>query len=266
MPRFAANLTMMYTELGFLDRFAAASRDGFTAVEYLFPYEHPAATLAASLKDHGQRQVLFNAPPGDWKAGERGITALPGREQEFRDGFLRALEYAHVLECPRIHCMAGLTPAGVDRARLLGVYTANLAWAAEKARAAGVAVLIEPIALRNILGFFLNCQAEAHAIVSEIGAPNLKILMDLFHCQVEEGDLAIKIRKYLADPKQTRVGHFQVAGVPERHEPDTGEVRYEYLFDLIDGLGYDGWIGCEYTPAAATSQGLGWFKKWKAAA
>ncbi len=263
MPRFAANLTMMYTEHAFLDRFVAAARDGFTAVEYMFPYEHPAPTLAALLKEHGLRQVLFNAPPGDWKAGERGITALPGREQEFRDGFLRALEYAHVLECPRIHCMAGLAPAGVDRAHVLGVYTANLAWAAEKARGAGIAVLIEPIALRSMPGFFLNRQAEAHAIVAEIGAPNLKILMDLFHCQVEEGDLAIKIRKYLADPKQTRVGHFQVAGVPERHEPDTGEVRYEYLFRLIDELGHEGWIGCEYAPAAATSAGLGWFQKWK---
>jgi hydroxypyruvate isomerase len=265
MPRFAANLTMMYTEHSFLDRFAAAARDGFTAVEYLFPYEHPAATLAEKLKEHGLRQVLFNAPPGDWKAGERGITALPGREQEFRDGFLRALEYAHAFDCPRIHCMAGLAPADADRAQFRRVYIANLTWAAEKARAAGVAVLIEPIALRNIPGFFLNRQAEAHAIIEEIGTPNLKILMDLFHCQVEEGDLAIKIRKYLADPKQTRVSHFQVAGVPERHEPDRGEVRYEYLFDLIDELGYDGWIGCEYAPAAGTSAGLGWFQKWRAA-
>ncbi len=159
--------------------------------------------------------------------------------------------------------MAGLSPAGVDRAHLLGVYTANLAWAAEQARVAGIQLLIEPIALRNIPGFFLNRQEEAHAIVAEIGAPNLKILMDLFHCQVEEGDLAIRIRKYLADPKQTRVGHFQIAGVPERHEPDTGEVNYSYLFDVIDGLGYEGWIGCEYIPAAGTSDGLGWFKKWK---
>jgi hydroxypyruvate isomerase len=261
MPRFAANLTMMYTEHSSLDRFAAAARDGFTAVEYLFPYEHPAATVAAQLKEHGLRQVLLNAPPGDWKAGERGVTALPGREQEFRDGFLLALDYAGVLQCPRIHAMAGIAPAGVDRARLLGVYTANLAWAAEQARAAGSVLLIEPIARRNTPGFFLNRQDEAHAIVAEIGAPNLKIQMDLFHCQVEEGDLAIKISKYLADPKQTRVGHFQIAGVPERHEPDTGEVNYDYLFDLIDELGYEGWIGCEYIPAAATSTGLGWFKK-----
>jgi hydroxypyruvate isomerase len=260
MPRFAANLTMMYTEHNFLDRFAAAARDGFKAVEYLFPYEYPAATLAAELKGHGLRQVLFNSPPGDWKAGERGIAALPGREQEFRDGFLLALEYGLALESPRIHAMAGLAPKGADRAHLLSVYTANLAWAAERAQAAGIDLLIEPIAQRNVPGFFLNRQEEAHAIAAEIGAPNLKILMDLFHCQVEEGDLAMRIRKYLADPKTARVGHFQIAGVPERHEPDTGEVRFSYLYDLIDQLKYEGWIGCEYIPAGNTSAGLGWFK------
>jgi len=263
MPRFAANLTMMYTEHGFLERFGAAAQDGFTAVEYLFPYEFPAATLAAELKEHGLKQVLFNAPPGDWKAGERGIAALPGREQEFRDGFLLALEYGRALGCARIHAMAGLAPKGADRAQLLGVYKTNLAWAAEQARAAGVDLLIEPIAQRNIPGFFLNRQEEAHAIAAEIGAPNLKILMDLFHCQVEEGDLAMRIRKYLADPKATRVGHFQIAGVPERHEPDTGEVNFSYLFGIIDQLGFEGWIGCEYAPAAGTSAGLGWFEKWK---
>jgi 2-dehydrotetronate isomerase len=265
MPRFAANLTMMYQEHGFLDRFGAAARDGFRFVEYLFPYEHPAPKLAVLLKENGLRQVLFNAPPGDWKAGERGIAALPGREQEFHDGFLRALEYAHALSCPSIHAMAGLAPAGADHGQFRAVYTSNLAWAAEKARAAHVDLLIEPIAKRNIPGFFLNRQDEAHTIVEEVGAPNLKVLMDLFHCQVEEGDLAFKMRKYLADPKQTRVGHFQIAGVPERHEPDTGEVNFAYLFDLIDKLGYEGYIGCEYIPAATASQGLGWFKKWKAA-
>jgi len=263
MPRFAANLAMMYQEHSFPDRFAAASRDGFTAVEYLFPYEYPAATLAALLKEHGLRQVLFNSPPGDWKAGERGIAALPGREQEFRDGFLRALEYAGALSCPRIHAMAGLIADQnrVDSRSYAATYLDNLSWAAEKAQKAGIDLLIEPIAQRNIPGFFLNRQDEAHAYVAEVGAPNLKILMDLFHCQVEEGDLAIRIRKYLADPKQTRVGHFQIAGVPERHEPDTGEVNYEYLFELIDELGYEGWIGCEYIPAKATSAGLGWFRK-----
>lgn len=265
MPRFAANLTMMYQEHAFLDRFAAARRDGFNAIEFMSPYEYPAAAIAAQLKEHGLVQALFNSPAGDWKAGERGIAALPGREKEFRDGFLLALEYACAMGCPRVHAMAGVVPAGADRAHLLGVYTANLAWAAEQAQIAGVQLLIEPIALRNIPGFFLNRQEEAHTLVAQIGAPNLKILMDLFHCQVEEGDLAIRIRKYLADPKQSRVGHFQIAGVPERHEPDTGEVNYGYLFDVIDGLGYEGWVGCEYIPAGATSAGLGWFQRWKAA-
>ncbi len=265
MPRFAANLTMMYQEHAFLDRFAAALHDGFTAVEFMFPYEHPAATIAAQLDAHGLKLVLFNSPAGDWKAGERGIAALPGREKEFRDGFLLALEYAQELHCPRVHAMPGVVPAGADRAHLLGVYTANLAWAAEQAQIAGVELLIEPIAQRNMPGFFLNRQEEAHALAAQIGAPNLKILMDLFHCQVEEGDLAIRIRKYLADPKQSRVGHLQIAGVPERHEPNTGEVNYSYLFDQIDGLGYEGWIGCEYLPAGATSAGLGWFQRWKAA-
>lgn len=260
MPNFAANLTMMYQEHAFLDRFAAAARDGFTAVEYLFPYEYPAETLAGLLKENGLIQVLFNAPPGDWKAGERGIAALPGREAEFREGFLRALEYARALNCPRIHTMAGLVASGADRGKMREVYITNLRWAAEQAQKQNVDVLIEPIAHRNIANFFLNTQEEGHTAASETGAANLKILMDLFHCQVCEGDLAIRIKKYLQDPKQTRVGHFQIAGVPERHEPDTGEVRYEYLFNLIDSLGYQGWIGCEYVPAAGTSEGLGWFK------
>lgn len=266
MPRFAANLTMMYAEHGFLDRFAAAARDGFTAVEFLLPYDYPAATLAALLKENGLRQVLFNSPCGNWKSGDRGLAAVPGREQEFRDGFLLALEYARVLQCPRVHAMAGIPPSETNRAEVRGIYAANVAWAAEKAQAAGVEVVIEPIAQRNMPGFFLNRQDEAHAIAAEIGAPNLKVMMDLFHCQVEEGDLAFKIRQYLSNPRETRIGHFQLAGVPERHEPSAGEVNYAYLFDLIDRLGYEGWIGCEYSPAAGTSEGLGWFQKWKAAA
>ncbi|MDR3777466.1 MAG: hydroxypyruvate isomerase family protein [Terracidiphilus sp.] len=265
MPRFAANLTMMYAEHNFLDRFAAAASDGFTAVEYLFPYEHSAKTLAALLKEHGLTQVLFNSPAGDWKAGERGLTALPGREREFREGFLRALEYARAMECPRIHTMAGIAPAGSDRALMHETFVANLAWAAGLAAKEGMDVLIEPIAQRNMPGFFLNFQEEAHAIATATGCSNVKILMDLFHCQVAEGDLAIKIRKYIQDPKQTRVGHFQIAGVPERHEPDTGEVRYDYLFELIDEVGFDGWIGCEYVPAGGISEGLGWFKKYASA-
>jgi len=260
MPRFAANLSMMYREHDFLDRFAAAARDGFSAVEYLFPYEYPAEKLAALLKENRLRQVLFNAPPGDWNAGERGNTALPGRAAEFREGFARALDYAAALDCPRIHAMAGLMPAGADRAQFRATYIENLVWATEQAQAAGVDVLIEPIAQRNIPGFFLNRQDDGHAIVAEIGAPNLKVMLDYFHCQVEEGDLAIKTRRYLAE-KPSRVAHIQIAGVPERNEPSTGEVNYPFLFDLLDELGYDGWIGCEYIPRAGTSEGLGWMKE-----
>jgi len=261
MPRFAANLTMMYTEHSFLDRFAAAARDGFKAVEFLFPYDFQAGTLAGLLKENNLIQVLFNAPPGDFQAGERGCAALPGREAEFREGFLRALEYARVLNCPRIHAMAGIAPPGAERGRMRDTYVANLAWAAKQAEAEGVDVLIEPIAERNMPGYFLNRHEEAHAIAAEIDSPNVKIQMDLFHCQVAQGDLAMNIRKYLQYPIETRVGHFQIAGVPERHEPDSGEVNYDYLFDLIDSLGYQGWMGCEYTPRAGTSEGLDWFRR-----
>jgi len=260
MPRFAANLSMLYNEHAFLDRFAAAAADGFRAVEYLFPYAHPAAELAARLRDHGLQQVLFNAPPGDFDAGERGIACLPGREAEFRSGFAQALAYAEALACPRIHVMAGLAPAGADRAALQATYEANLAWAAGQAAAAGRDVLIEPINTRDIPGFFLNRQDEAHDIVQRIAAPNLKVQMDLYHCQIVEGDLAKKLEAYLPTG---RVGHLQIAGVPERHEPDVGEINYPYLFERIDALGYTGVIGAEYRPKGATSAGLGWFQPWK---
>jgi hydroxypyruvate isomerase len=255
MPRFAANLSMLYNEHAFLDRFAAAAADGFRAVEYLFPYEHPAAELAARLKAHGLQQVLFNAPPGDWAAGERGLACLPGREDEFKRGVERALDYARALQCPRIHLMAGLAPDGADRAALHASYLANLAWAAAQAR--DIDFLIEPINTRDIPRFFLNRQDEAHAVVAAVGAPNLKVQMDLYHCQIVEGDLAKKIERYLPGG---RVGHLQIAGVPERHEPDIGEVHYPYLFDLIDRLGYAGWIGCEYRPRNQSSAGLAWMK------
>jgi 2-dehydrotetronate isomerase len=258
MPKFAANLSMLYNEHGFLDRFAAAAADGFKAVEYLFPYEHPAAELAARLQAHGLQQVLFDAPPGDWAAGERGTTCLPGREAEFRDGVLRAIDYAYVLGCPRIHPLAGLAPepdSSADRARLRATYVANLAWAAAQAR--DIDFLIEPINTRDIPRFFLNRQDHAHEIVIEVGAPNLKVQMDLYHCQIVEGDLAKKIEMYLPTG---RIGHFQIAGVPERQEPDVGEINHPYLFALIDRLGYEGWIGCEYRPKGKTSAGLGWLR------
>ncbi len=261
MPQFAANLSLMYTEHGFLERFAAAAADGFKAVEYLFPYAHPAAELAQRLAEQGLKQVLFNAPPGDFEAGERGLACLPGREFEFRRGVLeQALPYAQALRCPRIHLMAGQVPQGAQRAGLRATYISNLRWAAREAAAMGVDVLIEPINTRDIPGYFLNRQDDAHAIVQEVGASNLKVQMDLYHCQIVEGDLAMKLRQYLPTGN---VGHIQIAGVPQRHEPDLGELNHPYLFALLDELGYSGHIGCEYRPRAGTSAGLGWFQPYK---
>jgi hydroxypyruvate isomerase len=261
MPRFAANLSMMYTEHAFIDRFEAAAKDGFDAVEYLFPYAHPAAEIAQRLADHGLQQVLFNAPPGDWDAGARGMACLADRRDEFRRALLdQALPYAQALNCPRIHLMAGLAPTGADRAALRATYVDNLAWAAGEAAKSGIDVLIEPINTRDIPGYFLNRQDEAHAIVQEVGAANLKVQMDLYHCQIVEGDLAMKLRRYLPTG---RVGHLQIAGVPQRHEPDLGEVNYAYLFDLLDELGWAGHIGCEYRPRGATSAGLGWMAAYR---
>ncbi|AJZ84241.1 2-oxo-tetronate isomerase [Streptomyces sp. AgN23] len=255
MPRFAANLSTMYTEHDFLDRFAAASADGFEAVEYLFPYPYDATELRRRLDDHGLRQVLFNAPPGAWESGERGLAALPGREAELRSGVERALEYAAELGSPRVHMMAGLVGPAQDPAEHRDTYLANLARAAERAAAAGVDILIEPINGRDMPGYFLSRQAEAHTVVREVGASNLKVQLDLYHCQIVEGDLTTTLRR---DLPTGRVGHLQIAGVPDRHEPDRGELDIRHLFGVIDELGFDGWIGCEYIPRAGTSEGLGW--------
>ncbi|MDP3355715.1 MAG: hydroxypyruvate isomerase family protein [Polaromonas sp.] len=277
MPKFAANLSMMYPELPFLDRFEAAAGDGFKAVEFLFPYGFDKRELAARLRSHGLQQVLFNAPPGGtdaasiaraWeKIGDRGTAAVSGREAEFRAGVLLALEYAEALDCPRIHLMAGLIGAGQEREEVRPTYVTNLRWAAMEAAKHGRDVLIEPINTRDVPRFFLNRQDHAHEIVAEVGAPNLKVQMDLYHCQIVEGDVATKIRQYLPTGA---VGHFQIAGVPERHEPDIGELNYPYLFGVIDEVsaacGWDGWIGCEYRPrqggqSGGTSAGLGWLPR-----
>jgi hydroxypyruvate isomerase len=277
MPKFAANLSMMYPELPFLERFEAAAGDGFKAVEFLFPYSFDRQELAARLKGNGLQQVLFNAPPGGtdaasiaqaWeKAGDRGTAAVPGREAEFRAGVLLALDYAEVLDCPRIHLMAGLLAAGQEREEVRPTYVSNLRWAAAEAAKQGRDVLIEPINTRDVPRFFLNRQDHAHEILAEVGASNLKVQMDLYHCQIVEGDVAMKIRKYLPTGA---VGHFQIAGVPERHEPDIGEMNYPYLFAVIDEVtracGWDGWLGCEYRPRqggepGGTSAGLGWLPR-----
>jgi hydroxypyruvate isomerase len=257
MLRFAANLSFLYGENAFPDRFAAAARDGFTAVEYLFPYEYPAQQVASWLQTHGLAQVLFNAPPGNWAAGDRGIASLPGREAEFRAAIQTALEYAQKLSCPRVHVMAGLQPSGIERAAMRSTFVTNLTWAVKQAAPSGIELLIEPINTRDMPGYFLNRQDEAHAVVDEIGSPALKVQMDLYHCQIVEGDVSMKLRKYLGK----NVGHLQVASVPDRNEPDQGELNYDYVFGLIEELGYNGWIGCEYRPKAGTSEGLAWLKK-----
>ncbi len=257
MPRFAANLSMMYTEVPFLERFGACAADGFRAVEFLFPYEHPAQVIRDELDRHGLQQVLFNAPPGSFEAGERGIAGLPGRRDEFQQGIAQAIEYAKVLGCPRVHVMAGLLKRESEFTAQRELYVDNLGWAARKLGDAGLTMLIEPINTRDIPGYLLNTQADAHAIVERIGASNLKVQMDLYHCQIVEGDVAMKIRKHLSG-----VGHIQIAGVPQRHEPDIGELNYPYLFELLDELGYDGWIGCEYRPKGRTSDGLRWLRPY----
>jgi len=257
MPRLAANLSMMYTEYAFLDRFAAAAADGFDAVEFLFPYEHAPEEIAARLQRHGLTQALFNLPPGDWGAGERGVAALPGREAAFSEGVQTALRYALATGCRRLHAMAGRVPGGADRAVMRATYIANLRAAAEVLAPHGITLLIEPINTRDIPGYFLNLQQQAHEVVAEVGAPNLRVQMDFYHCQVMEGDLLARFKAH-----QAGVAHIQIAGVPERHEPDTGEVAYPWLFAQLDALGYDGFVGCEYRPRAGTTIGLDWARPW----
>lgn len=259
MLRFAANLTWMYAEHALNDRFAAAARDGFTAVELLFPYEQTASSLAAQLRDHGLSLILMNAPPGNWEDGERGMACIPGKQKAFRESMETALAYARTLGCSRVHVMAGAEPAGVERSVLRDTYLSNLSWAGGRAAAEGVKLLIEPINRRDVPGYFLNSQQDAHEIVDEIGNPALHVQMDLYHCQIIEGDVSTKLRKYLPGKN---VGHIQIASVPDRNEPDSGELDYGYLLRLIDSLNYDGWIGCEYRPRARTSEGLGWLRRF----
>ena len=258
MPKFAANLSMMFQEVPFLDRFAAARAAGFAGVEFLFPYDFPKEEVAARLNAAGLSQALFNTVPGDFAKGERGLAALPGREAEVQAGVDKALDYAAALGCPTIHCMAGLRPADVPDETLEATYVANLTTTAAKAAGQGIVVVIEPINTRDIPGYFLNYQRQGRKIVERIGAANLKLQLDLYHCQIMEGDLAMHIRDY-ADI----TGHVQIAGVPERHEPDVGEVNYPYLYELLDRIGYAGWVGCEYRPRGRTEDGLGWFAPWR---
>lgn len=250
MPRFAANLSMMFAERPFLDRFAAAAAAGFEGVEFLFPYEHEPQAIRDALDAAGLRQALFNCPPGDWAAGERGMAAIPGRESEFRESFAQALRYAEAIRPDRLHVMAGLTSGAQARA----AYVANLRWAAEQAP--DRVLVIEPINTRDIPGYFLTRSDEAVAVIEEVGAPNLRLQFDLYHAQIMEGDLTRRLERLMP-----LIEHIQIAGVPDRHEPDAGEVNFPHLFAELDRLGYDGWVGCEYRPAARTEDGLGWFAR-----
>ena len=261
MPRFAANLTMLFTELDFLARFAAAAHCGFAAVEYLFPYAYPREQLADLLRKHGFTQVLHNLPAGDWERGERGIACHPDRVGEFQEGVERAIEYARSLGCRQINCLAGIAPASIPHGRTRETFIANLKYATPRLAEQGIKLLIEPINTRDIPGFFLSTSMQALEIVQEANETNLYLQYDVYHMQMMEGNLADTIRKNLG-----RIAHIQVADVPGRHEPGTGEINYKFLFQHLDAIGYQGWVGCEYKPLAKTEDGLRWLAPYEHAA
>jgi hydroxypyruvate isomerase len=256
MPRFAANLSFLFTEVDFLQRFAAARKAGFRGVEFHFPYEWPHEELERAARDAGVEVVLFNLP-GNWQRGERGIACHPDRVPEFRDGVAQALEYARVLRCPRVNCLAGIAPPDADPDQVLTTFVENLRYAALAAGEAGLTLVMEPINTRSIPGFYLNTTAQGLELIREVGTDNLKIQYDVFHMQIMEGDLAKTIEAGLDD-----IGHLQVADVPDRHEPGSGEVNFPWLFGWIDRVGYRGWVGAEYAPAGRTEDGLGWLKPY----
>lgn len=255
MPRFAANLSTLFTELPFLDRFAAAKAAGFKAVEFQSPYAFPAAEVAARLERNGLTAVLFNAPMGNVEAGERGLAAQPGREPAFLAGIDEALAYSGAVGAKLIHVLAGMR-AG-ERAAQEDAYVANLQRAADRAAQAGVTLLIEPLNARDNPGYFLDTTKVAIAVLDRVQRNNVALQLDFYHCQISEGDLATHARDLFG-----RYAHVQIANVPGRHEPDRGEINYPYLFDLLDELGYEGWVGCEYRPKAGTLAGLGWARRW----
>ncbi|ATX77624.1 2-oxo-tetronate isomerase [Reinekea forsetii] len=256
MPKLAANLSMLFTEVDFMDRFQAASAAGFDAVEYLFPYAFSAQDIRAQLQKHCLVQALFNAPPGDWAAGERGIACIPGREEEFRAGIATALEYAKILGNTRLHVMAGLMPDNIDQALATETYVSNLRYAAQQVKEAGLTILVEPINDIDMPGYFVNYQEDGAALIDEIDEPNVRLQFDFYHCQMMQGNVLSTFRKLRA-----YVDHVQIAGVPNRHEPDVGELNYRYLLAELDKDGYAGFVGCEYKPLAGTVDGLHWINK-----
>jgi hydroxypyruvate isomerase len=253
MPKLAANLTMLYNEVDFLDRFAAAAKSGFTAVEYLFPYAYPKEQLAERLNQCKLTQVLHNLPAGDWAKGERGIACQPDRAGEFQEGVGQAIAYAQALGCRQVNCLAGIAPAGVECETVRETFVTNLRFAAGKLKAAGIRLLIEPINTFDIPGFFLSRTAQALDVIRDVGSDNLYLQYDIYHMQRMEGELANTIKAHLK-----QIAHLQLADNPGRHEPGTGEINYRFLFGFIDAIGYGGWIGCEYKPKGETAAGLAW--------
>ncbi|KQP02323.1 hydroxypyruvate isomerase [Pseudorhodoferax sp. Leaf265] len=253
MPQFAANLTMLFNEVPFLDRFERAAHAGFQAVEFMFPYPYSAADILARLQEHQLQLVLHNLPAGDWDAGERGIACIPGREREFRTGVGQAIEYARVLGARQLNCLVGKTPAGVDAAQVHATLVDNLRYAALQLADAGIKLLVEPVNSYDIPGFHLNRSAQTLALLDELGTANAYLQYDIYHMQRMEGELAATIARHLP-----RIAHIQLADNPGRNEPGTGEINYPFLFAHLDRIGYQGWIGCEYKPAARTEDGLAW--------
>jgi 2-dehydrotetronate isomerase len=255
MPRFAANLSMMFTEVPFLDRFEAAARAGFTAVEFLFPYDHPAAAVGERLHRNGLTQALFNLPPGNWDAGEKGFAALPERFDDLQRSLRTALPYAQATGVKRLHLMAGIADRGNRQA--VDAFTKSVASAAEFFAPHGLDVVIEPINSRNVPGYFLNDFAFARDLIVELKIPNLKLQFDIYHCQIIHGDVTMRLREMMPI-----IGHIQIASIPSRHEPDDEELNYPFLFEELDRLDYGGFVGCEYNPRGRTADGLGWFKSY----
>ena len=253
MPQFAANLSLMFNEHEFLQRFSAAADAGFKSVEFLFPYEYSEQKLSSLLMRYQLENVLFNFPAGDWAAGERGLAALPGREEEFKQSIALGLKYAFALGTRRLHMMAGIIPQGTDVKQCEEVYVSNLQYAAKQLASYGITLMIEPINQRDMPGYFLSTQEQAHALRKKSDESNVKVQMDFYHAQITEGDIVTTLRQHINE-----IGHIQIAGVPDRHEPINCELNYPYLFKLLDELGYVGWIGCEYRPRAGTIEGLGW--------
>jgi hydroxypyruvate isomerase len=257
MPRFNANLSMLFGEHAFLDRFNAAAEAGFQGVEFLFPYGYTTAELKEALQANQLTQVLFNMPPGDWALGERGMCCHPSRQNEFRESVEHALEYATALDCQQLHAMAGIRPDGISEEALRETYVENLHFAAELCEQLGVRLLIEAINSRDMPGYFLNKSAQAISVIEDVESSNLWFQYDVYHMQIMEGNLLPTIRKLLS-----QISHFQIADTPGRHEPGTGEINYPFLFSKLDELGYQGWIGCEYGPISGTLEGLHWASEW----